>query len=368
MSIARLLAIARKELRHITRERRTLFLVTVSPAFMLLILAYIFSLDIAHFTLVLLDQDRTPLSRTYAAHLTSDGELEIVGTVGSTEELDRWLMLAQADVGLIIAPGFADLLIQGQPAPVQLVADGTDALTAAQAISNIQMRSGAFEVRGASRQPRLPVEILSQAWFNPTLKSLLSMVPGLLAILMSLPALALALALAREQETGTLEGLLATPVLGVEYLLGKMLAYVLSGVASLYLAVAVARLWFRVPLRGDLTTLTGMGLLYFGASMGLSLLVSTIVRSQQTAMFVMLFISFVPSFFLAGLILPVDAQRPASALVSFALPATHFVRATRGVFLKGLGWSGLVRPALVLAIMAAFAMCTSVALFRKTVR
>jgi ABC-2 type transport system permease protein len=368
MSFRRLLAITRKELRHIARERRTLFLVTVSPAFMLLTLAYIFSLDVSHFTLAVLDQDRTSLSRAYLSHLTSDGELEILYVADRPEQLDRWLVQAKVDIALILPPGFADELHRGQTVPVQLIADGTDALTATQAIAVVQMRSAAFDAGTHPTQGWVPVEIRTQAWFNPSLKSLASMVPGLLAILMSLPALALALALTREHETGTLEGLLATPVLGVEYLLGKMTAYVVSGLVSLYLAVAVARFWFQVPFRGALTTFSCMTLFYFGATMGLSLLVSTIARSQQVAMFVMLLVSFVPSFFLSGLILPIDSQRLASALLSQSLPATHFVHITRGVFLKGLDWADLLQPALILVGMGGVAFCASLARFRKRLR
>ncbi len=367
VSIRRLLAITRKELRHISRERRTLFLVTGSPAFMLLILAYIFTLDVSSFALAVLDQDRTPLSRAYLAHLTADGEVQILRVADRPSQLDLWLQQAQADAALIIPPGFANELDRGRTSPVQLIADGTDALTASQAIGVIQARSAAFG-SGSDGDAQVPVEIRSQAWFNPSLRSLPSMVPGLLAVLMSLPSLALALALAREQETGTLEGLLATPVLGVEYLLGKVIAYVLSGLVSLLLSWAVARFWFHVPFRGDLATFSGMGMLYFGATMGLSLLVSTIARSQQTAMFVMLLVSFVPSFFLAGLILPLDARRPASALISSLLPATHFVQITRGVFLKGLGWADLLRPATLLAGMGLAAFGASLALFRKRLR
>jgi ABC-2 type transport system permease protein len=368
MSIRRLLAITRKELRHIARERRTLFLVTVSPAFMLLILAYIFSLDVSHFTLAVLDQDRTSLSRAYLSHLTSDAEVEILLVADRAGQLDRWLKQARVDIALIVPPGFADALHRGLRGTVQLVADGTDALTATQAIAVVQARSAAFDAGAESVHARVPVQIRTQAWFNPSLESLASMVPGLLAILMSLPALALALALTREQETGTLEGLLATPVLGVEYLLGKMAAYVVSGLASLYLAVAVARFWFQVPFRGALTTFSCMTLVYFGATMGLSLLVSTIARSQQVAMFVMLLVSFVPSFFLSGLILPIDPERLASALLSQSLPATHFVQITRGVFLKGLDWPTLLQPTLILMGMGGVAFCLSLVTFRKRLR
>jgi ABC-2 type transport system permease protein len=124
MSIRRLMAITRKEMRHISRERRTLFLVTASPAFMLLILAYIFSLDLSRFTLAVLDQDHSPLSRAYLSHLTSDGEVQVVLVADEPADLDRWLQQARADAALIIPPGFADTLNRQRTTQVQLVAAG----------------------------------------------------------------------------------------------------------------------------------------------------------------------------------------------------------------------------------------------------
>jgi ABC-type multidrug transport system permease subunit len=181
-----------------------------------------------------------------------------------------------------------------------------------------------------------------------------------------MPALALALALTREKEVGSLEGLMATPVRGTEYLLGKSLAYWASGLVSVVLVWLVATLWFHVPFRGRLPVFLLLAADYMVASMGVSLVVATFVRNQQTAMFLILMVFFVPSFFIAGLLLPV-ADEPLARAVAYVLPTTHFITICRSVFLKGLGPVALWKPASILLGFGIACLGISLVLFDKKV-
>jgi ABC-type multidrug transport system permease subunit len=191
------------------------------------------------------------------------------------------------------------------------------------------------------------------------------MVPGLIAVVLYMPALALSLSLTREKELGSFEGLAATPINGLEYLFGKTLTYVGFGLVSLLPVVLVATLWFHVPFRGNLLVFLGLAACYFLASFGLSQLVSIFVRSQQTAMLIMIMLFFVPSFFLAGLILPVDTSSLGARLTAYSLPVTHFVLICRSVFLKGLSVPGLIEPVLGLLVIGGLTQVLSLLLFRK---
>ncbi len=208
------------------------------------------------------------------------------------------------------------------------------------------------------------IEIADRSWYNESLKSLVSMTPGLLAIIMCMPALALALALTREKETGSFEGLIATPVRGVEYLAGKWLAYEMGGLVSVILAWLVARLWFGVPFRGSFLAFLLLAGVYLFASMGFSLSVASLVRNQQSAMFLILILFFVPSFFMAGLILPVS-EEPGVRAIAYVLPTTHFITICRGVFLKGLGPLALWKPASALLLIGIVCQVASLARFAK---
>lgn len=370
MSWHRMMAIARKEFHHVTRDVRTLFLVTIAPAFLLWTLAYVFSMDAEHFKMIVLDQDRTSVSRQYVAELVSDGTFRVVAYVEDYSQIDEWLQGGRAHVALVIPPDTAAAVQARRPAPVQAIVDGVDSIAASQTVSQLGARTSAFAmtllplVRGRSPSA---LDVRSVAWYNPPQKSLISMVPGLVALVLTMPALALSLALSREKELGSFEGLAATPIRGLEYLLGKMVTYVGFGLASLFPVVLVATLWFRVPFRGSPFSLAVLTLCYLAASFGLSVLAANFARSQQVAMLIVILVFFVPSFFLAGLILPINTESAAAQAVAFMLPTTHFIVICRGVFLKGLGPTMLMQPALTLLGIGGVTLGASLALFRKQI-
>jgi ABC-2 type transport system permease protein len=370
MSLRRFTAIVRKEMLHIVRDVRTLFLVTLAPAFLLFLFAYIFSFDVGQLRLAVLDLDRTSLSRRYVASLASDPDFALASAVGHYGESVPLLLAGDADAILIIPLGFADTVGGGKPVQVQAVLDGADPLAANQAMGSMEAKSAVFVAsnNGAGGEGGAElVEVRASAWYNAGGESLWSMVPGLVAIVLLMPTMAFALALAREKETGTLEGLIATPVSGLEYLLGKLVAYIIPGLVSATLVLLVAILWFEVPFRGSLPLYLIMVAIYFMACMGASTVIANFVRSQQTAMFIVLLVFLVPSFFLAGLITPVSTESLDSMLTSYAMPSTHFVEISRVVFLKGLGLEYVARPALALLVMGAGALGVGLWLFRKRI-
>jgi ABC-2 type transport system permease protein len=369
MSIHRLLVVARKEFRHILRDARLLFLVTVAPAFLLTTLSYVFALDVSRVDVAIHDLDRTPLSREFVTSLSADEDFVIVAYV-QEEEIEPLLTRGAADLVLVIPHGFTDAALAGGPAELHCIIDGADSITAGQTLGLLQIRVNDFVVDllgQRSVEASVGVRVSDRAWYNEALKSIISMVPGMLAIIMCMPALALTLALAREKETGSFEGLIVTPVRGSEYLIGKLSAYVVGGALSFLLAWLVATLWFHVPFRGNLITFLILASVYLFASMGLSLMIANFVRNQQTAMFLVLMIFFVPSFFIAGLIVPVTDEPIARAFAQ-ALPTTHFITVSRGVFLKGLGIAALGDQVLALLATGAGSLAASLMVFRKRVR
>ena len=367
MSLRRLFSIACKEFRHILRDVRTFLLVTVAPAFLLVTFSYAFAFDVDRIDVAFYDLDRTPLSRAFLAELTADGDLAVVAHVQQAGEIGDLLLRDIADVVLVIPHGFADAVLDGGSADVQCVVDGADAITASQTVGFLESRVQAFAA-GLSVQPiGTPsggLEVSIRAWYNDRLDALISMVPGMLAVILCMPSLALALALTREKEMGSFENLITTPIRGIEYLLGKLLAYEISGMASVVLAWLIATVWFRVPFRGSFSAFLLLAADYMVASMGVSLVVATFVRNQQTAMFLILMTFFVPSFFVAGLILPV-ADEPVARAIAYGLPATHFITISRGVFLKGLGPGVLWKPASILLGMGVAGWAISLLLFEK---
>jgi ribosome-dependent ATPase len=354
----------RKEFRHILRDRRMLFLVTVSPAIMLTAFAYVFSFDLNPARFAIYDRDRTPQSRNLVAALSHDRNLIVMGEVGSYETLEAGLAAGKIKLGLVIPPGFGRDLETGRRAEVLVLGDGTDAINASTQMARLATRISAWGKAFESAQMAEPVVLRAITLYNAEVKSRYSMVPALLAIAMILPSMAVALALAREKELGSFESLAATPVRATEYILGKLIPYILFGMISAALAVAVGVLWFRVPMRGSYLDLAGFTFLYLWATLGISILLGNFIANQSTALRAVLLLFLVPSFFLTGIIVPIDKQ---ARLVANTLPATHFIAINRAVFLKGLSWEPLGMHAFLLLSMGLVATLITILTFRKRV-
>jgi ABC-2 type transport system permease protein len=371
MSLRRLFAISRKEFHHITRDPRMLLLVIVAPAFLLMMLAYVFAFDVDKFSVVVLDQDRTDLSRRYIADLSGDGTFEVAAYLERYEEIEPLLKAGRVRAAIVIPHGTTDQLQAQRPAEVQAVVDGVDSISGQQVVSQLEQRSRIFSLKllpvGTSASSIGMLDTRLIAWYNPSIKSLYSMVPGLIAVVLIMPALALALAFAREKELGSFEGLAATPIRGVEYIFGKMLTYLIFGMLSMVPILIASLAWFHVPLRGTLIDLFVVTFCYFIATFGLALLVVNFVKSQQAAMLFMILVFFIPSFFLTGLILPMDTSSPIMMVISGMLPASHYVLLSRGVFLKGLDLAALSGPIGMLLMIGIVTLTLSLAVFRKRI-
>ncbi len=255
MLVRRTWAIAHKELRHIGRNRLTLFLVTISPAMLLFLLAYVFSFNVDTADLAVMNLSQSQASRSYINALTSGSKsLRLAANVGDYETIDRMLIAGTVDAAIVIPPDFSQGTASQGGAIVQVIVDGSNPIIAGQIIGMISRASAlaGADLRPALRQLAPAFELRSRAWYNDTLNSQVSMVPGLMGIVLSLPALALSLSLTREKELGTLEGLMATPIEGTAYLVGKTSAYILTGLSGLVLSWLVAVGWFKVPFRGDM--------------------------------------------------------------------------------------------------------------------
>jgi ABC-2 type transport system permease protein len=369
MSIHRLWAIMRKEFRHIWRDKRTLFLVTLSPALMLVTFSYLFGMQVTRVRLGVWDQDQSALSRRFIASLTADGKFVVTATPGDYDALRQAMMRGDINLGVVIPPDFEQKIIAGAPSPLQAIADGSDAISLSRILATFRTRTAEFDPQISPRDAAsgAPIVLQTQAWYNRDLDSMIAMVPGLIPVVLLLHSLAIALAITREKELGSFETLAATPIRALEYIMGKLLPYIAYGLASAVFAVLFAIVWFGVPFRGSPLTLMAFTILYLFASMGESLLISSFMTSQGTAMRIILLLFFVPSFFLTGVILPVDTRSAVSQIASGLLPATHFVIVTRGIFLKASNALQLMQPGLALFALGLVPFVASLLAFRKQV-
>nr|MBN1228538.1 ABC transporter permease [Anaerolineae bacterium] len=363
-ALRRTWSIAKKEFVHIWMDPGALFLVVAAPAVLLTLLAYIFTFDAGDSDIAVVDMDQTPQSSEYVRWLTADGHITVTASPRSYDEAVRLLENGRVNSALVIPPGFGAALSGGGLAYVHNIVDGVDAGAARQVMGAVETRTHLFAAEmGVGGAP--PIDVRARVWFNENLSSQHSMVPGLMALVLILPGMAVALGVTREKETGTLEQLVTTPVLGSDVLLGKIFVYVSLGVLSALIALGVSRLWFGVPFRGSLLLYILATAAYLLACMGFSLIVAHFARSQQTAMVIILLMLFMPGFLMSGLSDPVDPSNFGSWLFAQFLPTTHYIYISRAIALKGLPITAYLFDYGVLLVMGILSVAVAVTLFEK---
>jgi drug efflux transport system permease protein len=352
-----LLRVVIKEFLQLRQDRKMIPVMIVGPLAQLLALGYAANLDVNSIPIVLVDEDRTAESRSLVERFTGSGYFDLVGSEDTAARVDRWLVDGRAQVALVIAAGYGDAAASGHRPRVQAIADGTDANSAVLGLgyaSRIVAEAGA-ELLLARLGPRAPtgalgqIELVPRIWYNPDLKSRWFYVPAVLAMVLILVTMMLpSMAVVREKEIGTLEQISVTPLQPWQLILGKLAPFVLIGILDLLLIVFLARLVFGVPLRGSLTLLVLLTLLYILNTLGLGLLVSTMVNTQQQAMMFSAFVLMVPMIYLSGLIFPIENMPRVFQLGSYAIPVRYYGNVIRGIFLRGSGIAVLWPDALAL--------------------
>jgi len=361
MTLRRLWAVARKETIQLRRDPRSLALAFALPALLLVLFGYAISLDVRNLNLAVLDQSRSEASRRLVASFTSSGYFRVVAQLEASADVATALERGRALLVLTIPPDFEQRLAGGGGAPVQILLDGSDANTATIARSYAQAIVARFPVGGTLR-----VEPRTRIWYNETLESRNTIVPGLIAVIMSIIAAMLtALTIAREWERGTMEQLAATPVRRSEVVLGKLLPYVGIGILDVVAAILAGRLAFDVPLRGSVVLLGVLSLLFLVAALSWGLFVSAALKSQLLATQAAMLTTYLPALLLSGFIFSIAAMPLTLRLVTLVVPARYFVAITRGIFLKDVGLAVLWPEALALLAFAVGAVGLALRSFRK---
>jgi len=374
MNLTRTVSIMRKEMRHILRDRRAFVLVTVSPVFLLLVFAYSMSVEIRNVAIAVLDYDQSGLSRQYQEGLTSTGDIVIRYWPRDYAEMQTRLERRQAKAVVVIPAGFEEELLAGRETSLQVIVDGTDPSTANHTITHIAGYSQevALEILGEALAREgidvgqlSPIQLRMRTWYNPTLKAIIGWVPGLIAIVLGMPAVAATLALTAEKEKGTLEALITTPVQRSELIIGKLIPYVISGLFSAVLCALVGVFWLGTPFRGSPLLYVLLSADFFLAALSISLVISVFVPSQQAAMACAMLIFLFPGFFMSGLFYPIASMPPEMKMEAYMLPTTHYLTIARGLFLKGLDMSSLWPFAAALLAMGLGVTGVSIVTFKK---
>lgn len=341
-ALERTAAIAAKETRELLRDPVYLGLSFVIPLVMILLFGFGLSLDVKNLPLVFADHDRSPYSRDYIDAYVHSEYFNLIGVETDPAQLNRLLRAGTARVIIDIPPDFGRRIASSEPVSIGVTVDGSfpsragvinGYVAAVNALYNERLLR---EARGEATV--LPVQMDLSVWYNPSLESKNTIVPGLLVlILMLFPAILGALLVVREKESGTIFNFFASPVRRGEIILGKLLPYLAVALLDYLMIFVLSLVVFQVRFVGSVFVLSLGALLYSVCTIGIGMLISILTRTQLAAMLVTFLATVTPAFNYSGFITPIGAMDRVGQLIAQFIPATHFMSVVRGSYLKGLG-------------------------------
>jgi ABC-2 type transport system permease protein len=351
----RVRALVLKESRQVFRDPSSLAIGIVLPVILILLFGYGLSLDVTDIPVAVVLEDRSPAATQLAASFRLSPYFRPTFPMSMTEAQD--LMLDRKVDGIVRVQFDFSRRQQLRDAPVQILVHGTDANRARIIQAYSQAAVGQFMARQAAEGKVMdagPVTVVDRLWFNEANDSHYFLVPGLIVLVMTLiGAFLTAMVIAREWERGTLEALFVTPVRAGEFLLSKIIPYFVLGMIGLALCLLATKFLFHVPLRGSVLVLAGTSMLYLLVTLGIGLLISTLVKSQFVASQLAVLATFLPATLLSGFLFDLRNMPAGVRAITYALPARYYVALLQTLFLAGDVWSVVLPNAAVLAAMAA---------------
>ncbi|GMR17039.1 MAG: ABC transporter permease [Gammaproteobacteria bacterium] len=360
-SFTRLMAVMKKELRQLGRDRITFGMIVGMPIAQILMFGYAIDTDVRNLSAAVADQADTHLSRQFVAELGATQVLDIRYRVQTPQELEELLRSGEISVGVHLPSDFDRRSVDPRRAAAQILVDGSDPTILGVATQLLNMPLGFDLVKRQGAGGQLEV----RAYYNPERRSAVNIIPGLIGVILTFTMLIFtAVAIVREREHGNLELLINTPITTTQLMVGKVTPYIGIGLLQLALIVGVSLLLFSVPIRGTLLDLYVAAAIFIAANLALGLFVSTVTKTQFQAMQVAIFL-LLPSILLSGFMFPFDGMPLVAQYLGELLPNTHFIRLTRGIMLRQASLAELHREALILAAFAVTALVAAILRFSR---
>ena len=368
MNWMRIKGLIRKEAYEILRDPSSIAIAFVLPLVLLLIFGYGVSLDARSIAIAEVVDQPTYLTASFLAELEHSPWFRPT-LYPDQASAERAMMRGRAQAILWLRGDFTRRALSSGESPIHLTVNGVDANQARIIQNYVNGTWQAWLQQQATLQGEplaVPVVADVRIWFNPALASRDYLIPGLIAIIMTLiGALLTALVVAREWERGTMEGIMVTPVAKTEILLGKLVPYFVMGMGGMMMSTAVAVFLFQVPLRGSFAVLFGTAALFLLTALGMGLAISVLARSQFVAAMVAIVTTFLPAFILSGFLFDIRSMPRVIQILTHIVAARYFVATLQTSFLAGDLWSVILPNVLGLAVLCAVFLGLSVLRFRK---
>ena len=310
-----------KEFLQLRQDKKMIPIIFVDPVIQIVLFGFAVNTDVTNVPTVLVDQDKSAASRDLVSRFVHSGYFELVGVEEQADAVSPWLLTGRAQLALVIDTDYGRALAAGQTPRVQVIVDGSDssATTVALGYASSIISGRAAEAMAERLDGQLArgggspsgvggtIELVPRVWYNPDLLSRWFYVPAVLAmVLMMMTMMLSAMGVVREKEIGTMEQLIVTPIRSWQLLVGKLFPFAVIGFIQALLISAVTVWGFNVRLAGSFTLLLGLTMLFVLSTLGLGLLVSTLVQNQQQAMMGATFVLMIPMIYLSGLLFPIE--------------------------------------------------------------
>jgi ABC-2 type transport system permease protein len=373
--LKRLWSVMQKEFIQLFRDRRTLLIMLTLPVAQLVLFGYAVETQVDHLPTVVVDYGRDAQSWRFVDALVNTGYFDVYDYLTSEKEVIEAIDSGRASAGVIVPVGFAAAMERGETAQALVIVDGSDpnvaqsALNAAATVGqdfSVQVMTEKLNRHGLARTFTPPLDLRTRLLYNPNMKSINFMLPGILGMILQQQSLLLtAFAIVREREMGTIEQILVTPIRPWELTMAKILPYVLLTIFNVGTTLLVGLWWFGVPFKGDVVLFWALSFLFLFTSLGLGMLISTVSTTQIQAQ-QLSFLILLPSLILSGYIFPRESMPRVIHDIGYVIPLTYYLQILRGIMLKGIGVEYLWPQIIPLAVFGAVVFVVSAFSFRQT--
>ena len=374
MNAVNIKAIARKEFYHVLRDFRSLYMAFLMPLLLILMFGYALSLDVDNVSIVVVDHDKTPLSKDFLTRMNASRYFNITAYAENSSSASEYLDKGAATFAVIIPPGWTEKIKSDIDAPLQILLDGTDPNYAT--ISRGYIESFIEKYNSSLLKEYLnrmgmeeiipPVNGRVRIWFNEELESSNFIVPGIIAIIIMIVGVILtSLVIAREYENGTMETIRSLPIKAEEFFLGKAIPYYFIAFIDVMVAVLMGEILFGVIIKGSFLLMIIASTIYLMIALSMGLFISVAVKSQLVANQIAILTSYLPALMLSDFVFPIENMPFALQKISYIVPAKYFIDILNGLYLRDVGIPYLWHDFIILFIMFLIFLILTLKLLKK---